>query len=203
MRRRGAGLEEAILKAAWEVLVEDGYASFTYEAVAARAQTSRPVLYRRWPQRSDLLEATFARAWMANRVDIPDTGKLRDDALGLLQNINLNRAHVVMLISPQLMDYFRESGTSFGELRQALYARGEATAFEKIVARAVSRGELPDQTRASRVVNLPFDLLRHEILMTKRAASTEALGEIVDQVWLPLLGMPHRPAASAKGRASR
>ena len=43
---RGAELEEALLDAAWAELQEVGYPAFTYEGVAQRAGTSKPVLYR-------------------------------------------------------------------------------------------------------------------------------------------------------------
>ena len=56
-RRRGATLEEAILDAAWAELIDHGYAEMTLEAVAKRAGTSRPVLYRRWPSRTKLATA--------------------------------------------------------------------------------------------------------------------------------------------------
>jgi AcrR family transcriptional regulator len=46
-RRRGAELEQAILDAAWEQLIAEGYEHFTIDTVAARARTSKPVLYRR------------------------------------------------------------------------------------------------------------------------------------------------------------
>lgn len=38
------------------------------------------------------------------------------------------------------------------------------------------------------MVNLPLDLLRHEIFVTMRAVPDEWITEIVDEVWLPLLG---------------
>nr|AHB38494.1 EpxA [Goodfellowiella coeruleoviolacea] len=188
-RRRGPALEDAILDAAWDVLVEHGYHGFTYEAVASRAGTSRPVLYRRWPQRDDLLLATLTKFRWSQPVVVPDTGSLREDAIGLLRNANAGLPHLITLISVQLMDYFRDTGTSFSELRESLRAPGQATGFEMIVARAVERGELPDVPRASRVVNLPFDLFRHDVLMTMRALSDESIVEIVDQVWLPLLAV--------------
>ncbi|MEV4187600.1 TetR-like C-terminal domain-containing protein [Streptosporangium canum] len=75
-----------------------------------------------------------------------------------------------------------------------LITPGQATAFEMIVARAVERGELPDVPRSSRVVNLPLDLLRHDMFMTMRAVSDESIVEIVDEVWLPLLGAPGAPS---------
>ncbi|WP_327391659.1 MULTISPECIES: TetR/AcrR family transcriptional regulator [unclassified Streptomyces] len=194
-RRRGAELENAILDASWNVLVEHGYLGFTYEAVAARAGTSRPVLYRRWPQHEDLLLATLTKFWQP--ITVPDTGSLRDDAISFLRNVHAGRAHMITLMSVQLVDYFRDTGTSFSELREALLTPGRATAFETIVARAVQRGELPDMPRSSRVVDLPFDLLRHDMLLTMRAVSDESIVEIVDEVWLPLLGVPGDLSASS------
>ncbi|TLS42866.1 TetR/AcrR family transcriptional regulator [Streptomyces montanus] len=193
-RRRGPELENAILDAAWDVLVEHGYPGFTYEAVAARAGTSRPVLYRRWPQREDLLLATLTKFWQP--IAVPDTGSLRDDAISFLRNAHAGRAHMITMMSVQLVDYFRDTSTSFSELREALLTPGRATAFEIIVGRAVDRGELPDVPRSSRVVNLPFDLLRHDMLLTMRAVSDESIVEIVDEVWLPLLGVPGTQSAS-------
>ncbi len=187
-RRRGAELEEALLDAAWDVLVEEGYRGFTFEAIAARAGTSRPVLYRRWSQREDLLFATLAKYWWSTPIPLPDTGSLRDDAIGFLRNANASRSPLMAVISVQLMDYFRDSGKSFSELREIL--RGSATrvsGLRTMVRRAVDRGELPAEPASDRVIDLPFDLFRHEMLMTMKPATDAAIVEIVDVVWLPLL----------------
>lgn len=149
------------------------------------------MLYRRWPQREDLLLATLTKYWQL--IAVPDTGSLRDDAIGFLRNADADRAGMITLMSVQLAGYFRETGTSLGELRETLLPPGQATAFETIVARAVERGELPDVPRSSRVVNLPLDLLRHDMFMTMHAVPDESIVEIVDEVWLPLLGMPGSP----------
>lgn len=186
-RRRGQALEDAILDAAWDVLVTHGYHGFTYEAVAARAGTSRPVLYRRWPARDDLLRATITRFRRSRPIAVPDTGSLRDDAITFLRDAGTDLTHLVTLISVQLMEYFRDTGTSFEELLTTLRPADEAPPFATIVTRAVLRGEIPDVPRAPRVVNLPFDLFRHDVLMTLRPLSLDAITEIVDDVWLPLL----------------
>ncbi|MCM4076901.1 TetR/AcrR family transcriptional regulator C-terminal ligand-binding domain-containing protein [Paractinoplanes hotanensis] len=52
------------------------------------------------------------------------------------------------------------------------------------------RGEVPDRPRPARVVSLPFDLLRHEMLMTMRPVPDEVITGIVDDIWLPLLTRP-------------
>lgn len=195
-RRRGAALENAITDAAWEVLVEQGYHGFTYEAVAAHAGTSKPVLYRRWPQREDLLIATLARHWRP--INLPDTGSLRQDALTLLRTVNAERTRLVILLRVQLADYFRETGTSFGDLRDRLLPDDRTPPFATLVDRAVERGELPDVPRSERVVNLPFDLVRHDMLMAMGAVPDKTIVEIVDAVWLPLLGLS--PDGNQSGR---
>ncbi|SDK17891.1 TetR/AcrR family transcriptional regulator [Streptomyces indicus] len=192
-RRRGQALEGALLDAAWEVLVEQGYSGFTFEAVAARAGTSRPVLYRRWPTREDLLLASLAKHWRP--LPVPDTGSLREDALTLLRTLNAERGRLVILLRVQLTDYFRDTGSSFEDLRNRLRPQGEPP-FRTIVGRAVERGELPAAPRSPRVLDLPFDLVRHDMLLKMGAVPDESLVEIVDEVWLPLLGLRQsRPSA--------
>ena len=66
-RRRGSELEGALLDAAWEELQANGYAGLTYDAVAARAGTSKPALYRRWPTKADLVVATMRHAGLFER----------------------------------------------------------------------------------------------------------------------------------------
>ncbi|MFC7304043.1 TetR/AcrR family transcriptional regulator [Streptomyces monticola] len=198
-RRRGAALENAITDAAWDVLTEQGYNGFTFEAVAARAGTSKPVLYRRWPRREDLLIATLARHW--SPLDIPDTGSLRQDALTFLRTVNAERSRIVILLRVQLADYFRETGTNFAGLRSRLHPTDRTPPFARLVDRAVARGELVDTPRPQRVVNLPFDLLRHDMLMNMDAVPDETIVEIVDTVWLPLLGLTPQDAPRATSRA--
>ena len=185
-RRRGQELEAAILDAAWELLLDKGYSGFTYEAIAAGAGTSRPVLYRRWPQRDDLLLATLARSWW-QPIPLPDTGSLREDAIGLLRNANASRSRMATLLIAQLMDYFRQTGTSFAELRAALRGPDQPSGMGKLVTRAVERGEVPDVPRSDRLIDLPFELFRHDLIMTMQAMPDESILEIVDEIWLPLL----------------
>src|SRR5690349_13494346 len=78
-RRRGATLERALLRAAWEELAAVGYANLTIEGVAARARTSKAVLYRRWPNRAALITAAMRQEAPLLSGEVPDTGQLRGD----------------------------------------------------------------------------------------------------------------------------
>ncbi|MFV2174043.1 TetR/AcrR family transcriptional regulator [Actinomadura sp. LOL_016] len=59
-RPRDARIDGAVLDAAAALLTEVGYAEVTVAAIADRAGTSRPAVYRRWPSKAHLIhEATF------------------------------------------------------------------------------------------------------------------------------------------------
>jgi AcrR family transcriptional regulator len=59
-RPRDTRIDGAVLDAAAELLAEVGYAELTVAAIADRAGTSRPAVYRRWPSKAHLVhEATF------------------------------------------------------------------------------------------------------------------------------------------------
>ena len=183
-RRRGAALESAILDAGWDQLIEAGYEGFTIDAVAVRSASARSVLYRRWPSRLVLLEAVIRRRGEIDMIPIPDTGTLRGDVLAILTEFNERRSRTIGLIAARLGAYFDEAGGSPHQLR-ALFVPDGPSSMETIVQRAVTRGDLATMPPA-RIVALPADLLRHELLMTMTAASPQTIREIVDDVFLPL-----------------
>lgn len=191
-RRRGATLEKALLDAALDELGEKGYSGFTIESVAARAETSRAVLYRRWPTKADLVRAALTHARREQPVVVPDTGSLREDLLELMGRTARARSRVVTLVLMQLSAYFAETGTDLADLRSSFLADGSANAFDVVYERTIARGEL-DRTRLSpRVASLPMDLLRHELMMTLEPPPNEALASIVDEIVLPLMRGPER-----------
>jgi AcrR family transcriptional regulator len=185
-RRRGAELEAAILDAAWEQLLESGYPEFTFESVAARAGTSRTVLYRRWTDRAELLQAAAKHSGLMAPIDLPDTGSLRDDVLGALRRINAARSGFTAIVGAQLAGYFSETGTSMADLRESMRS-SPRSGLQRLVDRAVERGELDPAGLTPRIVELPMSLMRSELLMTLKPVPERVMLEIVDDVWMPLL----------------
>lgn len=76
LRRRGAVLERAILDAALEQLSTVGWNGLTMEGVAARAQTGKAAVYRRWPSKEDLV-ADALKAGLPSLTEAPDLGSVR------------------------------------------------------------------------------------------------------------------------------
>jgi AcrR family transcriptional regulator len=185
-RRRGAELESAILDAAWEQLIAEGYEHFTVDTVAARARTSKPVLYRRWKTREDMLRATVRHRGAANSLPAPDTGTLRGDLLALLTEANTDRNPMAALLSSMLGSYYNKTGPTPAELR-AEFRGQRGSAVEVVVNRAVERGEVDPARLTPRIIDLPFDLFRNEMLMTLKPVPDHVLRQIVDDIFIPLV----------------
>src|SRR5215469_2809588 len=85
-RRRGKVLEAAIFEIVLRELAETGYVDFTIERVAARAGTSKPVIYRRWPTRARLVYAALRASQPVLSSEAPDTGTVRGDLMAILRS---------------------------------------------------------------------------------------------------------------------
>ena len=64
-RPRDEALDDRILVTTRQVLSESGYEGLTVAAVADRAGTSRPAIYRRWPDKESLAIAAIASFGLA------------------------------------------------------------------------------------------------------------------------------------------
>ncbi|WP_326595934.1 TetR/AcrR family transcriptional regulator [Streptomyces sp. NBC_01803] len=185
-RRRGAALETALLDAAWEELIDNGYARFTMDAVVKRAATSPPVLYRRWSDRDELIRATIVHILKESRPAVPDTGSLREDLLTLMREIATSHVQLITVMYAHLASYYRATGRSPNSLFDPV-ATGRTADLDMLFERSVSRGEIKSDLLTERIKTLPFVLLRHEILSTFAPVPDHVLEEIIDTIFLPLV----------------
>ncbi|SNT55718.1 DNA-binding transcriptional regulator, AcrR family [Asanoa hainanensis] len=181
-RRRGDELVRAIHEAVRAEVAEHGYAGTTYDGVAARAGTSKPVLYRRWPTKAGMVLDASLEANPGLTLP-PDTGSLSGDLKAFLRTAQslMERAGRQTLLS-LLAELDRTSGES---IRDLLVARG-AEVIEPLLDRARARGELGDAPIPPRVVTLALTLVRHEVVIVG-ALTEETLDAIVDEIAVPLL----------------
>jgi AcrR family transcriptional regulator len=76
-RPRDPRIDSAVLRATVELLAETGYPGLLVSAIAERAGTSKPAIYRRWPSKAHLVhEAVFP---IGAATQIPDSGTLSED----------------------------------------------------------------------------------------------------------------------------
>lgn len=82
-RPRDPRIDGAVLGATVELLGETGYADLTVDAIARRARTSKPAIYRRWPSKAHVVhEAVFP---ISEGTALPDTGSLARDVREMLR----------------------------------------------------------------------------------------------------------------------
>lgn len=183
-RRRGVALEEAILDAAWAELTEHGYDEMTLEAVARRAGTSRPVLARRWPSRTKLATAALARFAALNPVEVPDLGSVSAEVSLFLRKLSDRARPDLLRLLFDMSGALPDAKSSLAEVREEITNGGRMRA---ILDRGIARGEIDPTRLTQRVVALPTDLARQEVLMTLVPLSDDVIREIVEEIFLPLV----------------
>ena len=166
-RPRDQRLDDAIVAATIDLLGERGYSALSLAAVADRAGTTTPAIYRRWASKADLvLSAVFRTA--ADDV-IADTGDLDADIRAMVRwslekfASPAGRAAVAgMLGEPN------RSGGRPSELAAVWDRTGER------LARAVERGEIRDGIDADALIlQLAGPAMLAAALQGKGAASDE------------------------------
>ncbi|MCD0484405.1 TetR/AcrR family transcriptional regulator [Streptacidiphilus sp. ASG 303] len=116
-RPRSAAKDEAILRAALELLASQGYVRMTLDQVAAAAGVSKSTIHLRWRTKADLLTAALAGARMADAP--PPRGEVREDLVAVLRDFaaTVERVRGMALIgtclaeeahTPELLALLRE-----------------------------------------------------------------------------------------------
>ncbi|KRN01811.1 transcriptional regulator, AcrR family [Levilactobacillus senmaizukei DSM 21775 = NBRC 103853] len=187
-RRRGAALEAAILKVAWDQLQAQGYQALTIEGVAAGAATTKTVLYRRWPDKAHLVIATIRKFGNLVSYQVPDTGTFRGDLLDLFGQL----ASVLDTLKGEtfrglLSDRLKQ--VKFDQILDRLNNDNALASYvQPILDHAAARGEISQARWPERVVNLPGILLLNEIF-SRRELTLAAQTAMVDEILLPVFSV--------------
>jgi AcrR family transcriptional regulator len=192
-RRRGQQLDIELLDAAWRELVEVGYANLTMESVAARARTGGAVLYRRWPNKEELLIAAMVQYQSSHPVEVPDTGTLRGDLLAALSIMGEIRTHFyIVLISTAFSGLLTKTGLTFAELRERLLNKQQLSRAQNIYKRAELRGEINLAHTPPAVLAMPFELVRYDLIMNPGPIKRARIKAILDELFLPLVRLSNQ-----------
>lgn len=175
-----------MLDAAWEEIVQRGYAAFTVDGVAARARTSKAVLYRRWHSRSELARAAVVSYLRQHTQPVPDTGDLREDVLALLRESRERQNGTEALLIARMEEFGQDTGASLDELFNEVMD-GHEPVMAQIMRRAIARGEVDPGKVTERILQLPTDLFWIEVVKTSRSLSEQVAEEVVDTIFLPLV----------------
>lgn len=188
-RPRDPRRDEAIIDAAIEVLVRDGYDRLSMEGVATAAGVGKATVYRRWGNKADLV--IDAMAALKPAVDNIDTGSLDGDIeLMIIASCSPHSQRLLQVMvsicsalprEPELLEAFT---TRFTEPRIAR--------ITEMLERARHRGELGPDINVAIAASLVPSLMLQRALMTGQPAGRVYAEQIVGTVLLPVLGRPAR-----------
>ncbi len=171
-----------------EVLGRAGYAGLTMDAVATAAGVGKATIYRRWASKGELLLSVMDVVG-APVLEVPDTGKLREDLVAVLTEVvelfgGPSGRAIRSLLGAVIDDPVLQEGS-----RRLPLANWDA-AWEAVVARAVERGEVPAGVGRSIAAEVGPAVLALRWLVTGRPLDGTVVLDLVDRVLLPLLQRP-------------
>ena len=168
----------AVLAAAREVLLDEGWEGVTLGRVAERSGYARTTLYRHWPQRLDLLRDLIREE--ARLAHTTPTGDLRDDLVAELEAFrsavtSTGLGRVMIAIGQQARD-----DAELADLNRSMRAEG-ARVLEAIVVDAVAAGDLPRRLRTdAAVAQLVGPVLFRYLFEDENALDREYVVSVVD-----------------------
>lgn len=181
-RRRGDALVAAIYDATRAELDAHGYAGVTFESVARRAGTSKPVLYRRYRNRAHLIAETLTSG-IASLPMLSSTGSLRDDIYNLFdQALTLRRG----MGDDTLRALVGEADYELLDEVVGKSMRSLTTALRDAVDSAAERGEVGSGYVSDLALLAPVSLLRPDLISMRNTSDASFIAQIVDEVAIPL-----------------
>lgn len=160
-RPRKPEIDTAVLDATLAVLDETSYGALAFEEVARRAGTTRPAIYRRWPDRAHLVLAAIAR-----RLDVPespDTGcTLCDFDEGLRVFLTEFRTIRPDVLSSLFADCAEDQGLREQYIR--IVFDPPRAAVGSMLDRAIARGHLRTDTDREHILDLLGSLVYYRAL---------------------------------------
>ena len=187
-RRTNEQVEEAIAAAVRRELLERGYQGVTFEGVARRAGTSKPVLYRRYASRAEMVLRTLGHSLGDKFPTGLSQHTLRDGVVAMLRHV-MGRFELIG------GDTFRaligEADQPILELFSSAMEMAERVLDEQVIAPAVARRELGPAPIAPGILRVPFAVLSEQVLFRVGPAMT--LEEITDTICVPLFRAASTP----------
>lgn len=183
---RGIEREQAVLAATAELLAERGYQALTMDAVAARAGASKATIYRRWPNKAQLVRATLDAADAARNAAMPDTGQLRSDLFAVMDAVAAEVADPLTRVTAELATLMRHDAQLAEALREHL-AKEELSPFHDALQRAIARGDLAAGVDVELVHDVAEAMILRQIHLDLPIDAAFS-ARLIDDVLLVLLG---------------
>jgi AcrR family transcriptional regulator len=139
-RPRSANRDEAIVAAAIDELMANGYAGMSIEGVAARAGVAKTTIYRRWAGKDDLVLAALSK--VKGPLPSPRGASVREDLTYILEQVRtrwLDSTHGRLMQRLAADGYARPD--IYRRFRDQVVAPRQQVTFD-VLRRGAERGEI-------------------------------------------------------------
>ncbi len=177
-RPRDPAVADAAAAAAVALIAEEGYANLTMERISERAGVSKAALYRRWPNKLELVVDAIGASARRN-VNLPDTGRVAEDVIAFLEGFSRERQTDVEAYDA--LAGAVDSDPELAERCRDVLGTELAEAFRVIVGRGVARGELPAATDVDLLAEVVPALIRYRRQRTGAGPDRQFVERVVDQ----------------------
>ncbi|MCZ0733162.1 TetR/AcrR family transcriptional regulator [Phreatobacter sp. AB_2022a] len=170
-RPRDQAVNRAILDAARDLIAEQGYGSFSIEAVAARASVAKQSIYRRWASRGALLIDVYMDGLESAR-PLPGTGFGPDFKALMSQTVERQRAGAYANVLKGLMI----EAQSDADLRALFIAKIVAPRREtlrRVLVQGKETGELPDGLDVEMMLDMTFGAVWFYMIATTEGIQSD------------------------------
>jgi AcrR family transcriptional regulator len=170
-RPRDSRIDSAVLRATVDLLGETGYAELSVDAIARRAGTSKPAIYRRWTSKAHLVhEAVFP---LGDATELPDTGSLAGDVREMVRRtVAVLTTAAARAALPGLVGEMAADVTLHAALLERfgdILGRGLTDRLDDSVARGEARRDVTPQELVEAVAGITL-----MALLTRAAAIDDA-----------------------------
>jgi AcrR family transcriptional regulator len=186
-RPRDASRDEAIRRAALELVAEVGYDRLTMELVAARAKAGKATIYRRWSSKAELVvdALTLVKPVVASI----DTGSLEGDMAELVGAACSKHSAFATSVMCGIASSLGRDPELLEAYRQFVTAPRITRIFE-VLARARERGELGADIDIEFAATIVPSLVLQRTLITGAPVERTYIEDVVAKVLRPMLGLP-------------
>jgi AcrR family transcriptional regulator len=143
-RPRSERAHQAILSAARELLMAEGFAALRLEHVAARAGVGKATIYRRWASKEELAQELLTQL-ASPHIAVPNSDNTREELLAAV--VNPMRAVTETDFGPVIRALLSQIATdpSLGDPFRASVVQARRAEIARVVERGIARGDLrPD-----------------------------------------------------------
>ena len=182
-RPRSTEVHEALLTATQDLLIAVGFDRLSVDAVAARVGASKHTIYRRWPNKTELVVAAVERSFRAP--EVPDLGSLRDDLLACGRSYIQDDDRTQRLLAGLLTEMI--SNEHLRRTARRVLGTPYADLFSTVLARALRRGLVEPGIDIATVSEIFPAFAFHRVAVDGQPVDEALVRRVIDGCVLPLV----------------